>query len=220
MKAVIVSWSGGKDSLMALREILQSLDYRVAALVTTVMEDHERVQIQHIRRALIERQAASLGVPLRCIYIPKNATNDEYERRLADALATCHDEGVEEIAFGDLFLADIRAYREEFLARTGMRGLFPLWQRETGSLIREFIALGYKAIVTSVNANRLDRTFAGRMIDNDFLDALPPHVDPCGENGEFHTFVYGGPLLKHDIRFRVGEVSAGDGHHYCDLMPE
>ena len=215
-----MSWSGGKDSLMALREILQSLDYRVAALVTTVMEDHERVQIQHIRRALIERQAASLGVPLRCIYIPKNATNDEYERRLAEALATYRAEGIEEIAFGDLFLADIRAYREAFLARTRMRGFFPLWQRETGSLIREFIALGYKAIVTSVDAKKLDRTFAGRMIDNDFLDALPPHVDSCGERGEFHTFVYGGPLFKNEIRFRVGEVSASDEHYFCDLLPE
>ncbi len=215
-----MSWSGGKDSLMALREILQSPDYRVAALITTVMENHERVQIQHIRRALIERQAASLGVPLCCVYIPKDATNDEYERRLAEALATYCDEGIEEIAFGDLFLADIRAYREAFLARTGMRGLFPLSQSETKSLIREFTALGYKEILTSVDAKKLDRTFAGRMIDNDFLDALPPHVDRCGERGEFHTFVYGGPLFKNEIRFRVGEVSASDEHYFCDLLPE
>ncbi len=217
---MIVSWSGGKDSMMALREILQSQDYRVAGLVTTVMEGYERVQIQNVRRALIEQQATSLGMPIRCVYIPKNATNDEYEQKLAGALATYRDEGIEEIAFGDLFLADIRAYREAFLARSGVRGLFPLWQRDTGNLIREFIALGYKAIVTSVDAKRLDRTFAGRVLSDDFLDALPSHVDPCGERGEFHTFVYGGPLFKDEIRFRVGEVSASEGHYFCDLLPE
>ncbi len=216
----VMSWSGGKDSALALREVLRGGEFKVAALVTTLMRGHERVQIQNIRRELIERQAASLGLPLHCIYIEKGASNVEYEAALAEAFAPYRDAGVETVAFGDLFLEDLRAYREEFLARCGMRGLFPLWRRDTGELMDDFVAANFKAVVTSVNASALDRSFAGRLIDHDFVTRLPAGVDPCGENGEFHTFVFDAPAFSHPITFIKGQVTTEDGFHFCDLLPD
>lgn len=220
MRDVLVSWSGGKDSAMALDEIVRAQgQYRVASLVTTLLEGAERVQIQNVSRALIERQAASLNLPLRFVYIPKGASNRVYEARLTEALTPFLDAGVDSIVFGDLFLEDIRAYREEFLGRLGLRGLFPLWQRDTRELIRQFIGLNFKALITSVDARALDASFAGRMVDEDFLAALPAHVDPCGENGEFHTFVFDGPLFQQQVRCQAGAVTLSDGHYFCDVMP-
>jgi len=217
---VFISWSGGKDSTMALREILRARDkYEVAGLLTTITEGDERVQIQNVRRALIERQAASLNLPVHFVHIPKGATNQEYEDKTARALSALHDRGVEAVVYGDLFLADIRRYRERLLTGLGMRGLFPLWQRETRAVVAAFIDAGFGAVTTSVRQDTLDRTFAGRIIDRDFVDALPPGVDPCGENGEFHTFVFDGPLFAPRVMFETGEVTEGDGHYYCDLLP-
>ncbi|MGH9944349.1 MAG: ATP-binding protein [Pyrinomonadaceae bacterium] len=221
MKKLLMSWSGGKDSAMALAELARSVGHEVIALLTTLIEGpDERAQIQHVRGELIERQAALLGLPLRRVSIPKGAANVVYEARLLEALADFRGAGVEAVAFGDLFLADVRAYREGLLGRAGMTGLFPLWEQDTTILLHDFVAGGSKAVVTSVSADVLGRSFAGREVDAEFIAALPAHVDPCGERGEFHTFVYGGPLLGGgEIRFRPGGMTEADGHYFCDLLP-
>lgn len=220
MKTVLVSWSGGKDSCLALYELLQSREYTVAALLTTVTRDYDRVSMHGVRRALLERQAESLGLPLRQVLIPKGATNDEYERALAGVFSEYRERDIEAVVFGDLFLEDVRAYREQFLARHGMRGLYPVWGRDTAEFVKRFVALGFKAVVTCVSADVLDGSFAGRLIDEGFLASLPTGVDPCGENGEFHTFVFGGPSFKEEVRFSVGERVLRDSFWFCDLIPE
>ncbi|MCA1555707.1 MAG: diphthine--ammonia ligase [Acidobacteria bacterium] len=220
MKSVLVSWSGGKDSCMALDEILRTPEtYQVAALLTTVARDEGRIGIHHVRRALLERQAAALGLPLLQVEIKKGATNDEYESALEMGIAPYRAQGVEEIVYGDLFLADIRAYREALLARLGMHGLFPVWGRDTSHFVRDFLARGFKAIVTSVNADALPASFAGCPLDEEFLARLPHGVDPCGERGEFHTYVYDGPLFREAIKFHIGETTLQDNHYCCDLLP-
>ncbi len=220
MEDVLVSWSGGKDSCLALYELQQAGKHRAAALLTTVTRDYDRVSMHGVRRVLLERQAESLGLPLRQVLIPKDATNDEYEREVAEAFSEYRAEGVETVVFGDLFLEDVRAYREQFLARHGMRGLYPVWMRDTSEFVRKFIALGFKAVVTCVNSEALDGSFAGRLIDDEFLASLPPGVDPCGENGEFHSFVFDGPSFKEEVRFSVGERVLRDSFRFCDLLPE
>ncbi len=171
-----------------------------------------------MRGELIEAQAASIALPLHKVFISSNATNAEYEQAMADALAQFRDaEGIETIAFGDLFLEDIRRYREEFLARNEMRGIFPVWKRDTKKFVRDFIKLGFKAIVVSVNAQALDESFAGEMLDETFLEKLPAGVDPCGERGEFHSFVFDGPNFGREVKFGRGETSLREGHYCCDL---
>ena len=167
-REVIVSWSGGKDSALALERVVRGGEFRVASLLTTVAEGLERVQIQNVRRELIERQALALGLPLRCVYIRKGASNAEYEERLGVALADFGAAGVRRVAFGDLFLGDIREYRERLLARLGMKGLYPLWGVDTRGLLEEFVGRGFKAVVTSVDARVLDDSFAGAEVDREF----------------------------------------------------
>ena len=200
-----MSWSGGKDSCVALRELRQSPGYSVATLLTTVTRDDDRIRMHGVRRVLLERQAASLGLPLHEVFITKDATNQEYEAKMEEAFSLYRERGIRRVAFGDLFLEEIRAYRDQFLARQNMRALYPVWGRDTTRFIREFIGMGFKAVVTCVDGKVLDSSFAGMMIDEDFLSALPPHVDPCGENGEFHTFVFDGPIFKEAVRLSVGE---------------
>jgi uncharacterized protein (TIGR00290 family) len=154
------------------------------------------------------------------VLITKGATNEEYERAMAGAFSEYREQGINAVVFGDLFLADVRAYREQFLARHGMRGLYPVWMRDTGEFVREFIALGFKAVVTCVSGAALDGSFAGRLIDEEFLASLPPGVDPCGENGEFHTFVFDGPSFKEEVRFLIGERVLRASFWFCDLAPE
>jgi uncharacterized protein (TIGR00290 family) len=215
-----MSWSGGKDSCVALRELRRSNAYGVAALVTTVTRDYERISMHGVRRVLLERQAASLGLPLHEVFISKDATNQEYEAKMEEAFSVYRERGISRVAFGDLFLEDVRAYRDQFLARHDMRALYPVWGRDTNDLIREFIGLGFKAVVTCVDGKVLDSSFAGMMIDEDFLSALPTHVDPCGENGEFHTFVFDGPIFKVAVRLSVGEKVERDSFWFCDLLPQ
>jgi uncharacterized protein (TIGR00290 family) len=215
-----MSWSGGKDSGLALYEIRKARDYQVVALLTTVTRDYDRISMHGVRRVLLERQAASLGLPLHEVFIPKDATNQEYEAGMAEAFAAYRGRGIDSVVFGDLFLEDVRAYRDQFLARHGMRGVYPVWLRDTTEFIREFIGLGFKAVVTCVDGKVLDPSFAGMMIDEDFLSALPASVDPCGENGEFHTFVFDGPAFKEAVRFSVGEKVERDSFWFCDLLPE
>ena len=204
---------------MALEELLEGGRFDVAALVTTMTRESDRISMHGVRRELLQRQAESLDLPLEQIVIPKGASNREYESALEQALAAYLETGVESIAFGDLFLEDIRAYREKLFNRLGMRPLFPLWKRNTSTLIEDFIGRGFKTVVTCVNSELLDKSFAGRVIDSDFLRRLPPNVDPCGENGEFHTFVFNGPLFKREIGFKTGDMRLEENHVFCDLIP-
>jgi len=216
-----VAWSGGKDSAFALREILGDRCYRVAALLTTVTAEYDRISMHGVRRTLLRRQAESLGLPLEEVLISPGASNDEYESNMGATLAALRSRvpGLDTVVFGDLFLADIRAYRERMLARIGMRGLFPLWLRNTRALAHDFVQLGFRAVVVCVDAAQLAGEFAGREFDADLLRDLPPGVDPCGERGEFHTFVYAGPGLRQPVRHARGAVVVRDGRFvYCDLM--
>jgi uncharacterized protein (TIGR00290 family) len=217
---VLISWSGGKDSCLALHEIKNERKYDVAALLTTVTRDYDRISMHGVRRALLEKQATSLGLPLHQILISKDASNEEYEAKMAEAFTEYRGKGIDIVIFGDLFLEDIRAYREQFLARNNMRGLFPVWKRDTSAFIRMFIDLGFRAVVTCVDSKVLDQSFAGRLIDDSFLSSLPAQVDPCGENGEFHSFVFDGPDFSVPVKFSLGETVLRESFWFCDLLPE
>ena len=216
---ILLSWSGGKDSMMALYEISRDPAYKVSALLTTVTEDYDRISMHGVRRALLEDQARALGLPLKQVYIPKQATNEIYESRMRAMLEQVIKEGIHSVAFGDIFLEDLRKYREGNLALVGMTAIFPLWKRDSAELARTFVELGFKAVVVCVDSKALDPAFAGRVIDQEFLAQLPPGVDPCGENGEFHSFVYDGPLFTQAVSCKVGEVVARDSFYFCDLIP-
>jgi uncharacterized protein (TIGR00290 family) len=205
---VLIAWSGGKDSALALQEVLRDERYRVVALVTTVTAGYERISMHGVRRGLLHQQSRSLDLPLEEVVISPHAANEEYERHMEAALtaARARFPGLDAVVFGDLFLAEIRAYRERMLARIGMRGLFPLWLRDTRTLGAEFVRQGYKAVVVCVDSHALPRSFAGREFDAALLGDLPPGIDPCGENGEFHTFVYAGPILRAPVLHRRGEI--------------
>jgi uncharacterized protein (TIGR00290 family) len=213
-----MSWSGGKDSCLALYEIQKSSDYRVAALLTTITREYDCISMHGVRRALLERQAISLGLPLHPILISKGASNEEYELEMAQAFSEYREQVIDSVVFGDLFIEDIKAYREQFLARHGMKGLYPVWQRNTTSFIKKFIELGFKAVLSCVDSKTLDRSFAGKTIDEEFISSLPANVDPCGENGEFHTFVYDGPNFSEPVEFSIGEAIMRNGFWFRDLF--
>jgi len=219
-KDVLFCWSGGKDSAMALHALRAAGDCRIAALLTTVTEQYDRISMHGVRRALLERQAESLGLPLHAVLIPPQCINATYEERMKEALAKHFARGVRRVAFGDIFLEDLRAYRENNLAKIGMQALFPIWKRDTRELAREFVRQGFRALTVCVDPRVLDASFAGRELDANFFADLPPGVDPCGENGEFHTFVFDGPVFKRPIAFRVGEKVLRDGFCFCDLLPD
>ena len=218
MKPVLMSWSGGKDSCLALYEIQKSPDYRVAALLTTITREYDRISMHGVRRALLERQATSLGLPLHQVLISKGANNEEYETAMAQAFNEYHQNGIDSVVFGDLFLEEIRAYRDQFLAKHGMKGLYPVWQRNTANFIKEFTELAFKAVLSCVDSKTLDKSFAGKTIDEAFISSLPTNVDPCGENGEFHTFVYDGPNFAKPVEFSLGEVILREGFWFRDLF--
>jgi uncharacterized protein (TIGR00290 family) len=221
MEKVLVSWSGGKDSALALSEILESRQYQVAALLTTVTEEYDRISMHGVRRTMLERQARSLGFPLEKVWIPKEASNQEYEANMARALDRYAHDGVSSVVFGDIFLEDLREYREKNLAQLGMKGVFPLWKRDTRELARSLPFLGFKAVTTCVDSQALDRRFVGQVIDERFLSELPETVDPCGENGEYHSFVFEGPILRERISYGLGEIVLRENRFwYCDLIPE
>jgi len=204
---------------MTLAEVLRDEARSVAALVTTVTEGYDRVSMHGVRHALLQQQAAALGLLLHVVSIPQNATNQDYESRMEAAFEGFRNAGVNTIAFGDLFLADIRRYREQWLARTGMMPVFPIWHRDTRDLAHQFIDQGFTAVLTCVDTRVLDRSFAGRAFDHALLADLPPAIDPCGENGEFHTFVSGGPIFRQDIPIARGEVVQRDAFCFCDFLP-
>jgi uncharacterized protein (TIGR00290 family) len=213
-----LSWSGGKDSALALW-MLRREQREPEALITTVTESYERVSMHGVRRELLARQAEALGLPLIEIAIPPTCVNDVYEARMAEAFAVAPLSAVEAVAFGDLFLEDVRAYREERLAAGGKRGLFPLWGRNTTALAREFLDAGFEATLVCVDPRALDGAFAGRRYDEQLLAELPPGVDPCGENGEFHTFVHAGPIFAQPVDCETGAIVERDGFVFCDLTP-
>jgi uncharacterized protein (TIGR00290 family) len=217
---VLFCWSGGKDSAMALHALRAARDCRITALLTTITEEYDRISMHGVRRALLERQAESLGLPLHTVLIPPQCINAIYEERMKEALEQHLAQGVRRLAFGDIFLEDLRVYREKNLARIGMHAAFPIWKRDTRELTREFVRLGFRATAVCVDPRALDASFAGRELDASFFADLPPSVDSCGENGEFHTFVFDGPIFKTPIAFRVGEKVMRDGFCFCDLLPE
>ena len=216
---ILFCWSGGKDSAMALHTILQRDDVQVTALLTTVTEGYERISMHGVRRELLERQAQSIGLPLHEVRIPPQCVNPIYEARMEEALRVHYNQGVRKVAFGDIFLEDLRTYREKNLARIGMTALFPIWKRDTRELIRLFHVQRFRAIAVCVDPKVLDRRFAGRELDESFFPDLPPGVDPCGENGEFHTFVFDGPIFRSPIPVRTGDVVDRDSFIFCDLQP-
>jgi uncharacterized protein (TIGR00290 family) len=212
-----LAWSGGKDSALALHALRRD-GVDVTALLTTFTEGYERVSMHGVRRDLLHRQATATGVPLVAVTIPPDCVNAVYEERMAAAFAQPPLSRIHAMASGDLFLEDIRAYREERLAAVGKDALFPIWGRDTHKLAREFVQEGFEAVVCCLDPRKLDSSFAGRSYDDDFLADLPDDVDPCGERGEFHTFVHAGPVLSAPLRVRVGEVVERDGFVFCDLV--
>jgi diphthamide synthase (EF-2-diphthine--ammonia ligase) len=214
-----LSWSSGKDSAWSLHALRQSGEVEVTGLFTTVNAAFGRVAMHAVRRPLVEAQALAAGLPLRVVDIPWPCANAEYERIMGAFVAEARGEGVEAMAFGDLFLADIRAYRERRLAGTGIAPLFPLRGRDTGALAREMIDGGLVAHVTCVDPAKVDRSLAGRRFDHALLADLPPGADPCGENGELHTFVSAGPMLRTPIAVHAGDIIERDGFVFADLLP-
>jgi len=216
---IILSWSGGKDSSLAHYYIQEKNACEVVALLTTVTEGYDRVSMHGVQRTLLEQQVGSLGLPLQKVYIPRDSSNEEYESRMKEVLLGYQGENINAAGFGDIFLADVRRYREEKLAQIGMKAIFPLWKRDTSELIRDFIDLGFKAIVTCVDSRVLDSSFAGKLINDDFISLLPSDVDPSGENGEFHSFVIDGPIFRQRIKVSIGEIISRGPFYFCDLVP-
>ncbi len=214
-----LSWSSGKDSAWALHIMRQRGDFEIAALLTTVNQKYQRVAMHAVRESVLELQAVAAGVPLVKIPIPSPCPNAIYERAMADAMARARSEGITHVVFGDLFLEDIRKYREENLAKCGMTPAFPLWLKNTRELANEMIASGLRAYLTCVDPKKLDCSFAGRSFDKQLLADLPAHVDPCGENGEFHTYVVAGPMFASPIDVSVGEIVERDGFVFADVVP-
>ena len=214
-----LAWSSGKDSAWALHTARQDREFDVAALLTTVNRTHERVAMHAVRESLLEMQAALAGLPLVKVPIPSPCPNEVYEQAMSEAMARASAEGIRHIIFGDLFLEDVRAYREKQLARCGMTPVFPLWGRDTRQLAEEMMAGGLSAYLTCIDPRHLDRAFAGRRFDEDLLAALPRDVDPCGENGEFHTFANAGPMFRTRLPVTVGEIVERDGFVFADLLP-
>lgn len=202
----IFNWSSGKDSALALYKTLKEKQFEITSLLTSINQEFQRISMHGVHVSLLEKQAESLGFPLVKMEIPKEPTMEEYRESMTKTMNKFKDQGVTHSIFGDIFLEDLRKYREDQLQSIGMEGVFPLWKINTTELIHEFLDLGFKTIVTCVNETYLDKSFAGRIIDENFIKDLPENVDPCGENGEFHTFTFDGPIFKTPIDFEIGEI--------------
>src|SRR5260221_3801040 len=217
---ILFCWSGGKDSAFALHTLLQQNNVRIAALLTTVTEGYDRISLRGVRLELLQRQWDSVHLPLHEVFIPPQCVNSIYEARMEEALRVFFKQGIRRVAFGDIFLEDLRHYREKNLARVEMQALFPIWKRDTRELIREFHAAQFRSVAICIDSKVLDPTFAGRELDESFFADLPPGVDTCGVNGEFHTFVFDGPIFSRPIAFTLGEVVQRDSFIFRDLLPE
>lgn len=224
-----MNWSGGKDSALTLHAVQQAGKYEVVGLLTTVNEAYGRISMHGVREPLLDQQAAAIGLPLYKVYIPEQVSMKQYDEIMQQHLQALVDEGVAHAIFGDLFLEDLKLYREKRLAELNLTGVFPLWQRDTTELAQEFVAQGFRAVTVCVNEKQLDSSFVGREMDAGFFASLPPNVDPCGENGEYHSFVYDGPLFAQPIPLEKGEIvrrTLGDdndlydtGFWYADFLP-
>jgi len=217
---VVFSWSGGKDSAMALHCLLRDPAFEVVSLLTTVTEDYERISMHGVRRELLQQQAQSIDLPLEEVRIPPQCVNPIYEARMAEAVLRFRERGVMHFGFGDIFLRDLREYREQKLLRANMSALFPLWDVDTRELAARFVRDGFRAFTVCIDPSKLNKSFAGRELDSAFFRDLTPGVDPCGEYGEFHTFVFDGPLFRSPIPVRTGEVVERDSFIFCDLLPD
>ncbi|MBU6409682.1 MAG: diphthine--ammonia ligase [Verrucomicrobia bacterium] len=241
-KKIIFCWSGGKDSALALNRLRTDDRYEVVSLLTTCNEHFQRVSMHGVRLELLDAQARSIGLPLEKVFVSRRGSNEEYQEKMAATLAAHRARGISGCAFGDIFLEDLKLWREENLARMGMTGVFPIWKEDTRELMREFFALGFGTVICCANDAYLDERAAGRRLDPEFLASLPETVDPCGENGEFHTFAFAGPIFSEPVKFAVGEkvhrpveaTHPGDstggyacpssprrtkGFWFCDLLP-
>jgi uncharacterized protein (TIGR00290 family) len=229
----LVNWSGGKDAALALYRIQQQGELAVLHLLTTVNEAYDRVSMHGVREALIEAQAERLGLPLTTVRLPETASMELYQTKMNDVLRLLVADGVTHAVFGDIFLEDLRQWREQQLTPIGLSGVFPLWQVPSLTLLEEFWAAGFQTVVVAVNGQHLDRSFCGRVLDRQFIADLPSTVDPCGENGEFHTFVFDAPYFNRPIDFTIGEIAErtyaftdADGHehksvyYFADLLPD
>jgi uncharacterized protein (TIGR00290 family) len=230
MKKAVFNWSGGKDSAYCLFKLLKGHEYNIEYLLTTVSEKHNRISMHGVREELLDAQSLSIGIPVKKLFLPENADIVAYENIFLDALQRLKDEGITDSVFGDIFLEDLREYREKQLVRMDITAVFPLWKMDTKKLAHDFINAGFKAIVVCVDERFLDQSFAGREFDLSFLSDLPDNVDFCGENGEFHSFVYDGPIFKDPVKINIGDIvyrkykSDADpefttGFYYCDLLP-
>jgi uncharacterized protein (TIGR00290 family) len=219
VKRVLLSWSSGKDSAWTLHVLRERGELEVAGLLTTITREHGRVSMHAVRESLLDAQAAAVGLPVKKIYLPSGAGNAEYERLLARALEeVVAEEGIQDLAFGDLFLEDVRRYREETLSAIGITPHFPLWGTPTRELAEIMLESGMGACLTAVDLRVLDRSFAGRRFDRELLAALPETADPCGEKGEFHTFAYAGPMFRAPLSVVPGELVEREGFAFCDLV--
>jgi len=217
---VIISWSGGKDSALALYELQKTKSYEIVSLLTTITQDYDRISMHGVRTILLEMQAESLGLPLEKVFITKDTTNEQYERKMWEVMAKYLAAGISSVVFGDIFLEDLRKYREDNLSKIRMNGIFPIWEKNTAELAHEFINSGFKAVITCIDSNFLDKMFISRTFDEHFLSRLPSAVDPCGENGEFHSFVYDGPIFRQKILHTTGELVLRENRfYYCDVLP-
>jgi uncharacterized protein (TIGR00290 family) len=220
MEKVIVSWSGGKDSALSLYEIERNGNYQVVSLLTTINEDYDRVSMHGVRREMLEQQAQALGLPLIKVLIPRNCSEEEYESRMREVLIQVKSDDINQVVFGDIFLEWVREYREKNLARLGMTPVLPIWGRDTRELTRSFIALGFKAVITCVDTRAMAKSFLGRIIDEHFLAELPSGVDPGGENGEFHSFVFAGPIFRESIPYTLGRTVSRGAYSFRDVLPD
>ena len=202
---IVFCWSGGKDSALALNRLLKDDRYEIVSLLTTCNEHFQRVSMHGVRLELLEQQAESIGLPLEKIFVSRRSSNDEYQQKMSASLLAHKARGVTACAFGDIFLEDLKRWREDNLARIGLRGIFPIWKTDTRELMREFFALDFGTVICCVNDAYLDDTAVGRNIDPGFIASLPANVDPCGENGEFHSFAFAGPVFRQPVKLNLGE---------------
>lgn len=216
---VVFSWSGGKDSAMALQVMQRDRRYKVVSLLTTVTEGYERISMHGVRNELLRRQAEAIGLPVEEVRIPPQCPNSVYEARMSETVSRFRERGVLHFGFGDIFLEDLRVYREQKLMQASMTALFPIWKVDTRELAERFVKEKFRAIAACIDPRKLDKSFAGRELDTTFFRDLPADVDPCGENGEFHTFVFDGPIFRRAIAVRTGEVVERDNFVFCDLLP-
>ncbi len=206
MQKAVYNWSGGKDSSFALWQVLKNKKFDIKYLLTSMSAEHRRISMHGVAEYLLDEQAENLGLPLRKIYLKEDSSLETYNSVIEEELKYAKSIGVSASIFGDIFLEDLRDYREKQLEKVGMKGIFPIWKRDTLELVNEFIDSGFKAVIVSANARLLDKSFCGRIIDHDFINDLPKGVDPCGENGEFHSFVFDGPIFSKPIDIEIGET--------------